>query len=265
MNKLVTLALAAILSLLVSVLRPIVVHAQTPTAQEIIAAGDRVRNPGVPFRLTNTLTEYKDGKPASRSVLAVFAKLDSDSGQFRNIVRFIDPPRDQGKLVLMDGTKMWFYDPASKASVPISPQQRLVGQASDGDVVTVNYARDYTPKLLGDEKLLDADRKERDCWHLELTAANTDAVYARMELWLEKGTYFAVKTKHYSDSGRLLKIAYYHKFTDALGGPRPAQTIIIDAVDPKLVTTMDNTDWRTAEIADSWFQRDYLPRLQLEK
>ncbi|HEY1722677.1 MAG TPA: outer membrane lipoprotein-sorting protein [Magnetospirillaceae bacterium] len=266
MDKLITLALACILSLLVAALRPLIAHADAPlSAQDMIAAADKARNPNVPFRLTNTLTEYRNGQAIDKSVVVVFAKLDPSSGQFRNIVRFVDPPRDEGKLVLMDGTKMWFYDPASKASVPISPQQRLIGQASDGDVVTVNFARDYTAKLDGEEKLLDADHKERDCWHLDLAAANGDAVYSRMELWLEKGTYFAVKSKHYSDSGRLLKIAYYHKMADALGAQRPQETIIIDAVDAKLVTTMDAADWRPAEIADSWYQRDYLPRLQLGK
>jgi len=232
--------------------------------QALIAAADKARNPGVPFSLTNLLTEYKNGQAVNHTTLTVFAKVDPASLQFRNIVRFIDPPRDAGKMVLMDGTKMWFYDPASKASVPISPQQRLIGQASDGDVVTVNYARDYKGKVIGEEKLLDADRKERDCWHLDLAAANDDAVYSRLELWLEKGTYYGVKSKHYSDSGRLLKIAYYHKFEPALGGMRSTETIIIDAVDPKLVTTMDNSNWKQQEIPDSWYQRDYLPRLKVE-
>ena len=68
---------------------------------------------------------------------------------------------------------MWFYDPSSKASVRISPQQRLMGQASDGDVVTANFAKDYTAKLLGEETLQDADRQNRDCWHLDLKAATT--------------------------------------------------------------------------------------------
>ena len=162
-------------------------------AQEMVAAADRVRNPQRAFRLTDTLVEYRDGKPRDRVVLVVYASVDRDSHQYNNIVRFVDPPRDQGKIVLMDGTKMWFYDPASKASVPISPQQRLIGQASDGDVVTVNYYRDYTGKLLGEEKLLDADHKERDCWHLDLVAANADAVYSHLELWLEKGTFYRVK------------------------------------------------------------------------
>ncbi len=238
--------------------------ADAMSAQELIAAADRARNPGTPFRIKNLLSEYKDGQVANRTTLSVFAKVDAATLQFRNIVGFLDPPRDQGKMVLMDGTKMWFYDPASKASVPISPQQRLIGQASDGDVVTVNYARDYTGKLVGEEKLLDADRKERDCWHLDMVAANTDAVYSRLELWLEKGTFYGVKSKHYSDSGRLLKIAYYHKFEEVLGGQRATETIIIDAVDPKLVTTMNISDWKQAEVPDAWFQRDYLPRVKIE-
>ena len=59
-------------------------------------------------------------------------------------MRYVEPPRDAGKMVLLDGRSLWFYDPASKASVRISPQQRLIGQAAIGDVLTVNLAVDYT-------------------------------------------------------------------------------------------------------------------------
>jgi hypothetical protein len=73
-----------------------------------------------------------------------------------------------------------------------------------------------------------------------------------------------VKGKFYSDSGRLLKIAYYHKYVEQLGGVRPSETIIIDSVDQNLVTTMSNADMRAQEIPDSWFQRDYLPRVKAD-
>ena len=49
-------------------------RSQAPTAQEILAGVDKVRNPGQPFRLTNTLVEYINGKPRDRVVLVVFAK-----------------------------------------------------------------------------------------------------------------------------------------------------------------------------------------------
>ena len=238
--------------------------AQQPSAQEMIAAADRVRNPGQPFRLNNTLVEYVGGKPRDRVVLVVYARENQSTRQFSNLVRYVDPPRDAGKMVLLNGSNMWFYDPASKASIRISPQQRLIGQASDGDVVTVNLARDYAGKLVGEETLQDADRKDRDCWHLDLAAATPEAIYSRVEYWLEKGTYRPVKGRFYADSGRVLKIAYFHKYQDQLGAARPTETIIIDAVDSNLVTTLTGSDYRAQEIPDSWFQRDFLPRVPAE-
>src|SRR5215472_15694869 len=175
---------ALILAALVAVAGP--AHAQT--AQEIIAASDKVRNPGEPFRSTNTLTEFIAGKPRDQNVLVVYAKEDPVTRQFRNLVRYVAPARDQGKMVLLDGRVLWFYDPSSKASVRISPQQRLIGQAAIGDVLTVNLAVDYTGTLLGDETIQDASRKDRQCWHLDMKAANEQATYARVEYWVEQGT-----------------------------------------------------------------------------
>jgi outer membrane lipoprotein-sorting protein len=235
-----------------------------PTGQEIIAAVDAARNPGQGFRVDDTLTEYINGQPRDMMRIVVFAKQNPATRQYNNLVRYVEPARDVGKMVLMNGSNMWFYDPSSKASVRISPQQRLLGQASNGDVATVNLAKDYTATLLGEEKLLDADRQNRDCWHLELKAATDEAVYSRVEYWVEKGTYRQVKGKFYSDSGRLLKIAYYHKFAPMLGRMAPGETIVIDAVNQSLVTTMAVSDMRAQEIPDSWFQRDYLPRVKTD-
>jgi hypothetical protein len=238
------------------------VRAETP--QEIVAGADKIRNPGQPFRLFDTLVEFVNGQPRDRSVLRVFAKEDADTGQFNNLVQYIEPTRDRGKVVLLYGSKMWFYDPAARTSVRISPQQRLIGQAADGDVITVNLAKDYRAELVGDESLEDADQKNRDCWHLDMTAASENAVYSRVEYWIEQSTHQPVKAKYYADSGRLLKIAYFHRLEVMLGVPRPTDTIIIDAVDPKQVTTMTLYDYQFQDIPDSWFQREFLPHLKLQ-
>ncbi|HUJ87468.1 MAG TPA: outer membrane lipoprotein-sorting protein [Burkholderiales bacterium] len=240
------------------------VAAADPSAQQIVAASDKVRNPGQPFRLTSTLQEYVAGQPRDRVVLTVYAKEDAATRQFKNLVRYVAPPRDAGKMVLLDGTRMWFYDPASKVSIRISPQQRLIGQASNGDVLTVNLARDYKASIAGEDTVKDADRQERACWRLELSAATDDAIYSRIEYWVERSSFRPVKGKYYSDSGRLLKIAYYHAFRDELGAPRPTETIIIDAVDPNLVTTMTSSDYRFETIPEAWFQREFLPRLKAD-
>lgn len=235
-----------------------------PSAAEIVAAADKVRNPSQPFRVSLALVEYQGGQSRGTTNLTIHAKPVAATGQYRNLVRYVGPPRDVGKLVLLDASRMWFYDPASKASIRISAQQRLIGQASDGDVLTVNLAHDYTPRLVGEERTQDADKEPRDAWHLELTPATGDATYARLETWIEKGTFRPIKSKFYSDSGRLLKLAYYRRYEAHLGGERPTETIIVDAVDAHLVTKISYADFRAENVKDTWFQRDYLPRFSEE-
>jgi outer membrane lipoprotein-sorting protein len=238
--------------------------AYAQTATEIVAATDKVRNPHESFRSTIRFTEYIQGRERDHDTLVVFSKEDPATRQFRNLVQYVEPTRDAGKRVLLDGRSLWFFDPASNTSIRISPQQRLIGQAAVGDVLTVNLVVDYDSTLLGEEKIVDATRAERECWHLDLHAANDRAVYNHIEYWVEKGTFNPVKGKLYSDSGRLLKIVYFRNFTQRLGGVRPAEEIIIDAVDTALVTTAAYSDDAFQDVPDPWFQRDYLPRLQIK-
>ncbi len=234
------------------------------SAQAMVVAMDNVRNPGKPFRLSNRMVEYVGGTARGSMTLMVFSRLNEATRQYDSLVRYQAPPRDVGKVVLMEGSKMYFYDPESKASVRLSPQQRLLGQASNADVVTVNFANDYTANLVGDEAIQDSDHISRDCWHLDLKAANNNAMYSHVEFWVEKGDYKLIKGKYYSDSGRLMKISYFGNYYNYLDNTRPNRVIIIDAIDPKQVTTMEYSDWRFQDIPDSWFQRDFMPRLPVE-
>jgi outer membrane lipoprotein-sorting protein len=238
--------------------------AQAQTAQEIVTATDRVRNPAEPFRTTLKLTEYVDGKERNHDTLAVFSKEDKSTRQFRNLVQYVEPARDAGKRVLLDGRSLWFYDPDSKVSVRISAQQRLIGQAAIGDILTVNLASDYTAALAGEERIDDAARQPRQCWHLQLSAANDQATYNRVEYWVEQRSFFPIKGKFYSDSGRLLKILYFRNFAERLGAVRPTEAIIIDAIDSSLATTASFGDYASQEIPEAWFQRDFLPHLQIK-
>ncbi len=241
------------------------VSANAQTAQEIIAAADRVRNPSEPFRMRLTLTEYVQSSPRDQTILIVYSKEDKTTGQFRNLVRYEEPPRDFGKMALLDGPNLWFYDPASKSSVRISAEQRLVGQASIGDILTINFAVDYTSTLLDEETIVDADRQPRTCWHLDLRAADSAAVYSRAEFWVERGTYWPIKTRFYSESDRVMKVLYYRDFEQRLGSLRPGDAVIIDAVDTSLVTTIKFDKLVSQEIPDSWYQRDFLPRIPAER
>ena len=235
-----------------------------PAAQAILAASDAVRNPGQPFRVTVTLTEYDKGHQTDNSSLTSYSRIIDNSGQFASLIRFVQPARDAGKLMLKNGNDLWFYDPGTKASVRISPQQRLMGDAANGDVITVNFARDYKATLNAEETVTDGERKPRRAYKLALAATNDDATYAAIELWVDAGNNWPIKARFLADSGRLLKTAYYRRFQTQLGAERPTETVIIDGLNPQSVTIVRLSEFAARNIPTSWFQRDFLPRFQGE-
>lgn len=234
------------------------------TAQEILIASDAVRNPDFPFGLTNTLVEYRNGKQTESSVLAIYSRADPNGGQFRSLVRYVAPTRDANKLILFNGKDMWFFDPASKASIRLSPQQRLLGQASNGDVVTINLARDYQANSAIEEDTQDGERQTRHCYKLLLAASTPEASYHRIEMWVDTANSRPVKARFYSESGKLLKSAYYRRYQKVFGIERPTETVIIDGLEPDWVTVMRYSDWVKREVPEVWLQRDYLPRFRPE-
>ena len=236
--------------------------AQTP--QEILAASDVVRNPDYPFGLTNTLVEYRNGKQTDTSTLAVYSRADANSGQFRSLIRYIAPARDANKLILFNGNDLWFYDPSSKASIRMSPQQRLLGQASNGDVVTVNLAKDYQATSASEEDTQDGDRQTKHCNKLSLSASTPEATYHHIEMWIEVGNNHPIKAKFFSESDKLLKTAYYRRYEQQLGLDRPTETVIIDGLDPSWVTVMRYSNLVKRDVPEIWLQRDYLPRFKPE-
>lgn len=235
-----------------------------PTANEILAASDAIRNPSVPFSVTVTLTEFQAGKQVDTSTLTSYTRIQQQSGRFASLVRFVQPQRDAGKLMLKNGSEMWFYDPASKASVRLSPQQRLLGQASNGDVTTVNLSTDYKAALVGEEDVLDGERHTRKSRKLALVASVPDATYASIEMWIDAENNNPIKARYFSESSRLLKTAYYRRFQRQLGVDRPTEAVIIDGLNPNSVTLMRFSDYVARPIPEGWMQREYLPRFQPE-
>jgi outer membrane lipoprotein-sorting protein len=242
----------------------VVAHAADTDAQHILAASDAIRNPSRSFGVTTIMIEYRNGHQTDTSTLQVYAKADTGGGQYSNLIRFVAPARDLNKLMLKNGNDLWFYDPSSQASVRISPRQRLLGQAANGDVVTVNLAVDYHARLMDDEDIEDGDRVQRHCHKLGLTAAANSVTYDSIEMWIDAENAHPLKAKFYAQSGDLLKTAYYRHYERQLDAERPTETVIIDGLDHQWVTIMRYSHYAWRDVPDSWLQRDYLSRFRPE-
>jgi hypothetical protein len=240
---------------------PIINAFAAPSAIEIARNTDKIRNPDHPFVAELKLSEYNDGKLRDNySVLRIHSKRESTNGQYRSLVQFLEPSRDKGKLMLRHGFDIWFDDPDAKNSIRISPQQRMLGQASNGDIMTTDFTLDYNVSLAGEETVQDTKRQDRATWKLHMTRVDPEVTYHSIDYWVDKDNYRPVKGKFYAESGKLLKIAYFKKFQMYLGEYRPTEVLIIDGVDTSKVTRMEFRDFNYIDIPESWFQRSYLPR-----
>lgn len=228
-------------------------------AHALLVNADRIRNPDDSFSVNIILTDYRDGKVNGKSAITVYSKPAPDSGQYNNLVRYVQPSRDSGKLVLRNGLDVWFYDPSSKASVRISPQARLLGQASNGDVMTTRLDKDYSATIVEKEKL-DDPAGAIDAIKLRLLATRADAPYPRVDYWVAEGNNRPLKAQYFTGEGRLLKTAFFRRYQTELGRERPTETVIVDGLYPQWITVMRSSSYAQRSMPASWLQRDYLPR-----
>lgn len=228
--------------------------------QQILAASDTVRNPSTAFSTLISVTEYRNRRVEDEGRIIVLAQPNRRVGQYDSLVRIVQPSRDRGKMMLKtaEGNEVWFYDPASKSGMRISLQQRLLGQAANGDVVSVNLAGAYQGSVVGTETIRDGDRQQRECLRLQLSSDSRSVTYPSLRYWVDRVSKRPVKAEFHADSGRLLKTAYYRRYRKTLGEERPTEVVILDAISSSLVTVLRYSAYKADSIPASWFTREGL-------
>lgn len=234
------------------------------SALALLARSDAIRNPDFSYSTRVVLSEYKAGRALDSMVLRSHVRPAPRKGEYQTLVSFLRPSRDLGKHMLKQGHDLWFYDPASNASIRLSPQQRLLGQAANADVVSTSLAADYAATLDGVEDITDGERQRRSATKLSLRASNPAAGYPQVELWVDAASAAPIRARFYSDSGALLKTIFYRKFRSELGVVRPTEYVIIDGIDPKSVTLMQFDEFRAVDVPAQWMQKDSMHLLKTE-
>ncbi|UWP90871.1 outer membrane lipoprotein-sorting protein [Aliiroseovarius crassostreae] len=229
-------------------------------ATAILKKADAIRNPQTSFVVDVNLVNYERGRAKEKTKVTTYSR--PTGAQFQTLVHIDSPAADRGKILLRNGNILWLYDPASKASVRISPRQRLLGNASNGDVVSSNLVGDYSVRLAGQETVVDGDRKERSCTKLMLTQSASSAPYSAVEFWVDASSNQPVKGKYFTKSGKLIKVAWYRKFKSQMGTKRPTEIVIADGFDPNKVTVMTMSKYRAQDIPSSWFNKEWLPNFR---
>lgn len=174
-------------------------------------------------------------------------------GADTSLLEFRAPASDKGKYYLMLRDDMWIYLPDTSRPLRISPLQRLVGDASNGDVARASYSIDYNAELAGEEHV-----EGKDAYLLELRGKDPDMSYSRVKMWVVRSTLEPIKAEFYAMSGKLMKRAAFIEYGTMIGKRVVTAVEIQDAVRPDHRTVMRFSNLREKRYPEKMFQREYL-------
>jgi hypothetical protein len=226
----ITSSLAASLALLgVLAAAPATAHAQSaPDVATLLKDADRTRMTADNLQVDTLVQTFKaDGTPDKERRYTVFAQ----SGR-RSLV-LMQSPAEKGQKVLMLGDDFWLLMPSSQRPLRITPMQKLLGDASTGDIATLSWSSDYTGTLAGEgacQPVSDQKSQEKSassalsesarCYQISMTAVRKGVTYQRIELWVGQAHHEPVRADLYVQSDKLAKQA---RFVLDKPGSRDAQ------------------------------------------
>lgn len=202
---------------------------------------------GFSFDLTNV--SYKKNKRQTVNRLLVNV-MDEQS-----LVEYVSPKRQKGRKILKQGSNMWMHIPGTRNILRITPAQRLVGQASNGDVTGTTFSSDYNVTSITEEK-----GQEKKLIKLELTARRKNTAYQKITFYLDAETDLPISSDFYSRSNRLLKRAEYREFKKYDNQLKIHKVLLTDPINRGSYTWMKFDHYRKHDINPALFHKDSLLR-----
>jgi hypothetical protein len=246
MTKTILLGLAAIGALI----------AATPAraADDVAAllkAADRYRTGQDNLQVeTQVSVLNRDGTPDRERRYTVFVQA-----QHKSLV-LMRSPAEAGQKVLMLGDDFWLLMPSSQRPLRITPSQKLLGDASTGDIATMSWADDYTGSVTGEER---CGEPEQACLRLSLQAARRGVSYQRVELWLGKARREPIRADLYVQSDKLAKQARF--VLDKPQAPTMVtEMVLLDQLSNHKETRVRYVSRQNKAVPEAWLNPMFLAR-----
>lgn len=222
---------------------------QAQGMNELLKATDRYRMSAANMQVdTQISTFHADGSPDKERRYTVFAQ-----GNQQSLV-LMQSPAEKGQKVLMLKDDFWLLMPNSQRPMRITPMQKLLGDASTGDIATMSWADDYAAQLVGEETC-----GEAACTHLSLSAARKGVTYQRIELWVGKAKREPIKADLYVQSDKLAKHARF--VMDKPTAPTAvAEMVLLDRLSNHKETRVRYLARKERTVPEAWLNPMFLAR-----
>jgi outer membrane lipoprotein-sorting protein len=178
---------------------------------------------------------------------------------YNSLADTLAPANVKGQKLLMQDRNMWFAKPGLSKAVPISPRQKLMGGAANGDIASTNYSGDYKITHTTEGKV-----NGEDCLILDLHAVDSRATYDRIKYWISKERVVGVKAEFYTVSGKMFKTATFEYKNTITINEKPrefiSKMIITSAIIKEDVTAMHYNNAVIKKVSDATFNLNLLTR-----
>ena len=217
----------------------------------LLKAADRFRSGSDAMQVETRVSTFKrDGQPDKERLYTVFAQP-----QRRSLV-LMRTPSEAGQKVLMLGDDFWLLLPGSQRPLRITPSQKLLGEASTGDIATMSWAEDYDGTL-GAQGPCPAPDEARSCRRLSLQSTRKGVTYARIELWLGEKRHEPVAAELYVQSDKLAKRA---RFVLDKSGTQVDQMLLQDELSGQRETRVQYLARTPKAVPEAWLNPMFLAR-----
>lgn len=217
----------------------------------LLKAADRYRVGSENMQVDTLISIFNaDGSADKERRYTVFAQAKHQS------LVLMQSPAEKGQKVLMLGDDFWLLMPNSQRPLRITPMQKLLGDASTGDIATMSWAEDYSGTVAGTEE---CGEPKQPCLHLSLAANRKGVTYQRIELWLGRSKHEPIKAELYVQSDKLAKQARF--VTDKPTAP----TMVIEMLLQDQLTSRKETRVRYLarkehSVPEAWLNPMFLAR-----
>lgn len=228
-------------------------HAQDVTT--LLKATDKYRMNAENLQVETQINVLNaDGSPDKERRYTVFAQTGRQS------LVLMQSPAEKGQKVLMLGDDFWLLMPNSQRPLRITPMQKLLGDASTGDIASMSWAEDYNGKLVGEEVCEEGTAPARQtCLHLSLNARRKGVTYQRIELWMGKTRFEPVRADLYVLSDKLAKQAHF--VMDKPGAPTMVtEMVLTDQVSNHKTTHVRYLSRKPRQVPPEWLNPMFLVR-----
>ncbi len=222
-----------------------VVLAAAPDVQQWLHEADATRNAFDEAVITARASQVVDGKVTGSADFEVYTK-----GRDHGLIIFRGGSNN-GRKVLTAGPRMWLIIPGATRPIPVTPNQRLLGGASMGDVARLRFAEDFTAVLRPETETIGG----KACRVLDLTAKSPSAPFPHLVLWWNEAERLPARVLFRLPSGKDAKEVTFTKFSNKAGKTIVSEMEIRDLLsrDPHTVTRLEYTDYRPAKLDDALF------------